>query len=1081
MVRAFNSTAHGSWNQSTSFANETSQDVRADSSPSVNETGQDLWNSSNTFLEQEFGLSFATYNDFLDQCLLWNNECTGNRTEALDLFFNNSGTLYNEVYGAHCIWSRESECAPWLPSPAVLPKFLEWLRQPECVQSFDEYHTRNEDQPPWTWSGRIFDGWSTHTLDWSTIATTTSNVGCCGQCTIFGGNVDVYYWPVTGANSDCVSIVGSTYNDYVSELLTTDNRGYPYWKAQTNPWGQNCSQNLGSITLPPEQALDGAPNALSAATNIIQYRDYSPKNITSAANISTAEAIATIGDFRCTSPSVCVGFSDLYAADACGALSTDGELVSYTIVAFAPGELSTIEIPPWVRASVPPKAAIRPFNFADIPCPPQSVMCAMEYKPAPGEPYRPVLSAPSRISSLLPEWSRSSCVIPAALFNGVDPPRALKPAEILAPLITQTLPTASVAVAAAPASVIQTNEPSKTPSPTSIGDEGASTPSDSDTSESESELSEPSSSAAKQVGSEITDSKAADSEGSNKNNLSPSADPQGIESSIPDPGNTPAAASEHNSPEPGTLDSEQANSPPSDSEETDPQVSDSHDDTDEAQTSSPGASNPDDPTGDNSSADRSSPDAVSDSAYSNNKDSEDPLSDEHTSDVSESDGIDTSSSDLQEEDGSSPDRSQSDIPDTLSNSANSNNEDSEDPEDPPSGENVPDASEPSAQKEEVANPDSNNPEFITDESNLANAQGQYSATPSPNDSSEAESEASDGDTSDTKGTDGESNPLDVLFNVDGASSPATDLGSTDNVTPDDPEYPSSEDNPDDGDAEPTNTLSPQEEAQALSLLGSGALINTPSGIALADGQSPSPQKKAQALSLLGSGALVNTPSGIALADGPSLSLQEKAQALSLLDSAQALSLLGSGAFANTPSGIALAPSLSPQEKAQALSLLDSGAFVDTPSGIALADDLPLSPQQSGNALPAAEIDAILDLLSNSTTKNDTASANVAAQISAQSASVLSSAIRAAGISANLTSAGSSATLAASVVPLGSDGTSDGKLQGGNVNTAASHTAKSSARSLLAARRRPESIISKGAGKLLYYFIVYTLPWLLTFR
>ena len=110
--------------------------------------------------------------------------------------------------------------------------------------------------------------------------------------------MDVYYWPVTGANSDCVSIVGSTYNDYVSELLTTDNRGYPYWKAQTNPWGQNCSQNLGSITLPPEQALDGAPNALSAATNIIQYRDYSPKNITSAANISTAEAIATIGDFR---------------------------------------------------------------------------------------------------------------------------------------------------------------------------------------------------------------------------------------------------------------------------------------------------------------------------------------------------------------------------------------------------------------------------------------------------------------------------------------------------------------------------------------------------------------------------------------------------------------------------------------------------------------------------------------------------------------------------------------------------------------------------------------------------------------
>ena len=75
-----------------------------------------------------------------------------------------------------------------------------------------------------------------------------------------------------------------------------------------------------------------------------------------------------------TSPSVCVGFSNIYAADGCGVLSTDGELISYTVVAFDPGELSTIQTPAWLRRSDLPKAATKAFNFGDLPCPPQSVM-----------------------------------------------------------------------------------------------------------------------------------------------------------------------------------------------------------------------------------------------------------------------------------------------------------------------------------------------------------------------------------------------------------------------------------------------------------------------------------------------------------------------------------------------------------------------------------------------------------------------------------------------------------------------------------------------------------------------------------
>ena len=88
------------------------------------------------------------------------------------------------------------------------------------------------------------------------------------------------------------------FNNPVTELLITDNRGYPYWKAQTNPWGSNHGQEGDSITLPPQQALNAAPNPLDEPTYIVKPRGYEQANITVPANVSNAEAIATIGDFR---------------------------------------------------------------------------------------------------------------------------------------------------------------------------------------------------------------------------------------------------------------------------------------------------------------------------------------------------------------------------------------------------------------------------------------------------------------------------------------------------------------------------------------------------------------------------------------------------------------------------------------------------------------------------------------------------------------------------------------------------------------------------------------------------------------
>lgn len=54
-----------------------------------------------------------------------------------------------------------------------------------------------------------------------------------------------------------------------------------------------------------------------------------------------------------------------------------------------------------------------------------------QYKPGPGEPYRPVLAAPPRLKHLQSGWSK--CELTADFFQGLDPPRALTAKPLLTP------------------------------------------------------------------------------------------------------------------------------------------------------------------------------------------------------------------------------------------------------------------------------------------------------------------------------------------------------------------------------------------------------------------------------------------------------------------------------------------------------------------------------------------------------------------------------------------------------------------------------------------------------------------------
>lgn len=338
----------------------------------------------------------------------------------------------------------------------------------------------------------------------------------------------------------------------------------------------------------------------------------------------------------------------------------------------------------------------------------------MEYKPAHGEPYRPVLSAPSRLSSLLPEWSKSGCIIPAALFNGVDLPKALKPAEILTPRVTQVLLSATAAAVAAPASGIRADEPSKTPNPSS---KESSSPSDPETRESGSEVGDPSSSDPDHADPENTDPETSDSEESDTSiTNSINADPQSIRVST---SKQETVAGDASRPKPiysETLDGKHANPRPPSSQNINSQVLDGPNNPQELQGSSPEISKEDDPQVDTSSSDHFQPNVPDDPS---------------------------------EMVGSSKD---------VSNHIPSNDDTSY-----PSNSNRKDVPSSKLPEGEAADSNTGNPKPFNSHSKVANPEGKETAILHPNTSPAAGFKAKGGEIPDAKGSDVELNPFDFLL------------------------------------------------------------------------------------------------------------------------------------------------------------------------------------------------------------------------------------------------------------------------------------------------------------------------------
>ena len=145
-------------------------------------------------------------------------------------------------------------------------------------------------------------------------------------------------------------------------------------------------------------------------------------------NDSSPRNIVTSGSYTFTSPSIYVNFYSLSATDSCG---YRGNTIDSTLIAFAPGELSTVATAmyPVIESAIYPGSV---YNFDNLPCPPMSVMWSQWYKPEPGEPYRPLIMFPSKLLDIDPLWK----VCTQGPFTGYDPPRTLDPATAMVPKVT---------------------------------------------------------------------------------------------------------------------------------------------------------------------------------------------------------------------------------------------------------------------------------------------------------------------------------------------------------------------------------------------------------------------------------------------------------------------------------------------------------------------------------------------------------------------------------------------------------------------------------------------------------------------
>ena len=211
----------------------------------------DLADSFCSFKDANGTIRKASPVDMNDQCMLWDNSCSGNKTLAMERFFNaafpdeyiqrGNSILDNECFALN--WTNNSDCVTYNPPDRLLEweKMRDWMRSSHCVSAAEEW--QNMTGHPW---GFIFDdGLNVSYSDWYASRKQIEPVpSCCGLCLFMAQNVDIYYWPEPDADILYLSTIGGRVRplDYGATTTTQTIYGpdnlwltyvYTYWACIT--------------------------------------------------------------------------------------------------------------------------------------------------------------------------------------------------------------------------------------------------------------------------------------------------------------------------------------------------------------------------------------------------------------------------------------------------------------------------------------------------------------------------------------------------------------------------------------------------------------------------------------------------------------------------------------------------------------------------------------------------------------------------------------------------------------------------------------------------------------------------------
>ena len=197
----------------------------------------------------------ATINGLSDQCLLWDDTCSGNTTLAISKFSLTTGwrLLENSCF----VDPTNGNCSANNPPSRLteLGKIKSWMRSQQCITETNVFETSLGDPP--------------FPLKNSTNSTTNPG-SCYGTCYLDAGDDDVCYWPDPDANTSCLTTIGDSVKplDYGAITTTYSTLTETYWgRTAKYPITTTRHTDGGGIPVPSFSTIESIITMARIATH----------------------------------------------------------------------------------------------------------------------------------------------------------------------------------------------------------------------------------------------------------------------------------------------------------------------------------------------------------------------------------------------------------------------------------------------------------------------------------------------------------------------------------------------------------------------------------------------------------------------------------------------------------------------------------------------------------------------------------------------------------------------------------------------------------------------------------------------